>query len=536
MSNKVRIAVISDIHFSQESEKDRRAFVITSEALKSALSNCEFDYLIVNGDVSYQGKEEGFTLAKDFFNELLDAKNNSDFKKEDIFFIPGNHDCERKKIISILNRKNGKYKKYVEKNKSGDLSVNRNDFLTFNRGLRQFERPFKNYIDFLRENDFNYYKNEYSIGWEKSDWLNYLCGYRKTRKHNITIICNNSSWYIDGEERGNLVLGTNIVQANLKKIKSSAKDNIIISCLHHQIGHLSWLESYYDKNNLSSNMKSLNDISDLTLTSDQHVPPQSPTYLEGKNLVISTGSVHDNLSFNNSFKIINLDLDSQSLTVEDYVSHNETGKYYFKQIESTYKKGKSKFELDNSFESRKFPLKLEIENYLDPKEDLFWINNNLKYNEIHGKGLRELSEVSNYLVNKYNKEFNVCLSELHDHKIKDLTAWISGKLVLFFMEFKFIFMRKKEIRDYNNILNKQGYSSVLVPYSFITTKNYIADYSNYETLMEHNGLVDKEFKEDNITIANFNLVSYQEIKGENNLYASKIIKKYTRDTELQYYA
>ena len=57
----------------------------------------QLDFVFVTGDVSHSGQPEEYDRASRFFNRLQDSTS---IPKERLFFIPGNHDIDRKRIES----------------------------------------------------------------------------------------------------------------------------------------------------------------------------------------------------------------------------------------------------------------------------------------------------------------------------------------------------------------------------------------------------------------------------------------------------
>ena len=121
----VRIAVISDIHFSDESSRPAQK---SFEKLIDSLKHQEFKYLIVNGDIVEDGsKTAHYNIAKTQFKNLIKEKPNL---KGNIYFTSGNHDID----IDKLNLFEKKFFAPV-KDSDGNISYRasytaKNNFLT----------------------------------------------------------------------------------------------------------------------------------------------------------------------------------------------------------------------------------------------------------------------------------------------------------------------------------------------------------------------------------------------------------------------
>ena len=72
-----RIAVLSDLHVIPGNENDRQLRLAVEE-----INHGEFDYVVVNGDISNEGSDE----------QLLNAKEILDGISKPLAVLPGNHE------------------------------------------------------------------------------------------------------------------------------------------------------------------------------------------------------------------------------------------------------------------------------------------------------------------------------------------------------------------------------------------------------------------------------------------------------------
>ncbi|MEN8635310.1 metallophosphoesterase [Pseudoalteromonas distincta] len=85
------IVHISDPHFSESNQYLVDNLDKFRHALSGMLEKFQDPYLLVTGDITLQGKKEGYDMATKFFNSFIDSKL---LKRENFFCCPGNHDIE----------------------------------------------------------------------------------------------------------------------------------------------------------------------------------------------------------------------------------------------------------------------------------------------------------------------------------------------------------------------------------------------------------------------------------------------------------
>ncbi|RFB33530.1 metallophosphoesterase [Bacillus sp. RC] len=97
---------ISDIHFQIENFQSRRLRGKLLNKLSELHQEKSYDFVILTGDISHQGK--GFTENQTKF--LLKILETLDLTVDDLFLVPGNHDInreeERSKLINEINKDN----------------------------------------------------------------------------------------------------------------------------------------------------------------------------------------------------------------------------------------------------------------------------------------------------------------------------------------------------------------------------------------------------------------------------------------------
>jgi|CXWL01.1.fsa_nt_gi predicted phosphodiesterase len=98
-----RFVQLSDIHFGQERDgeivvhSDVRS-KLTLDAAQLAESRGQADLIVVVGDVAYSGLEDEYVTAGDWLDQLASAVK---CRETDVRVVPGNHDCDRKKLTRL---------------------------------------------------------------------------------------------------------------------------------------------------------------------------------------------------------------------------------------------------------------------------------------------------------------------------------------------------------------------------------------------------------------------------------------------------
>lgn len=214
--NKVRILHISDLHFKQEQEINRkRIYEAFFNDLEKMNKEKKVDFIIFSGDLIYDGKKENFKLVKELFVDKL--LNSLKLEKNFFLFCPGNHDINREYINKDLEE--SLRKNLLELKNRDDLIENKNH-------IRQHI-----YVERIRE--FYEFKKEFIS--EKSENFNIYSSSHKIEEFGIGVVCINSSIISNGNDKGKLVIGRRQIEEMYEDIKDC---NLKILVVHHPIDYL----------------------------------------------------------------------------------------------------------------------------------------------------------------------------------------------------------------------------------------------------------------------------------------------------------
>ncbi|PQP85055.1 hypothetical protein C0Q44_11340 [Paenibacillus sp. PCH8] len=286
-SNIINILHLSDMHFGMDKDSTQVAQRKNAldELLKTIaqLSNNDKPHIIVvSGDLTWQGKKEGFLLAKDWLEKLLHLV---DLSPNDLILCAGNHDINRKKTIGL-----------GIPNSSSEADT----WLSI-ENMDNFYGPFSDYIEF--------YTKINCPPLEINQKENFLVGSRELK--GIKFIVLNSSWFCrDNADARKLWIGLPHLEMmnseeNITRDVSSRK--LTISVLHHPV---SWLneEEQVTYENRPATYRYLSERTDLILSGHTHGAVESATRSFNKAYFVSGGAAYSGGRFRNNFSLLKIDL------------------------------------------------------------------------------------------------------------------------------------------------------------------------------------------------------------------------------------
>ncbi|HEU5047546.1 MAG TPA: metallophosphoesterase [Rickettsiales bacterium] len=91
---------ISDFHFNTNNYDQDVVLNALIKSIKSSLNNhTKIDLIFATGDIAFSGKTQEYDAATRFFDDLLDVTG---LNKERLIIVPGNHDVDRVKGMSLI--------------------------------------------------------------------------------------------------------------------------------------------------------------------------------------------------------------------------------------------------------------------------------------------------------------------------------------------------------------------------------------------------------------------------------------------------
>jgi formylglycine-generating enzyme required for sulfatase activity/calcineurin-like phosphoesterase family protein/energy-coupling factor transporter ATP-binding protein EcfA2 len=207
----IEILHLSDIHFKEKKDEDRRTFrkdvraqMLAQIKVHISKNKSNLDFVAVTGDIAFSGKE--YDEAKSFFDDL-----KSLLPKETTFLpVPGNHDVDRDYVDEFLSLhdivRTGKTDRFLENKKKI-----KNDINDKFKAYREFS-DFLNPALYESKDDYFWVKN-----FEDKD---------------VSFLGLNSAWASESEEdQHNITLGYPQVTAAFTKSNCSTR----ILLMHHPL-------------------------------------------------------------------------------------------------------------------------------------------------------------------------------------------------------------------------------------------------------------------------------------------------------------
>ncbi|MCP5113257.1 MAG: hypothetical protein GY953_20695, partial [bacterium] len=175
----INLLHLSDLHFGYDRDATARELRAGAlDLLVEEVGGLEPDWrpriLVISGDLTWQGKESGYTELGEWLTEKLFPATG--LSAADCVVCPGNHDIDREEAIALLDR-------------TGD--ANKADaVLRPERLAAGFARPFQRFVRFAED-----------FGMPAPELLgepNRLAGVLEL--HGIRFICANSAWFCRDSE------------------------------------------------------------------------------------------------------------------------------------------------------------------------------------------------------------------------------------------------------------------------------------------------------------------------------------------------
>ncbi len=300
---------ISDLHFNTKNTYDEK--IVLGELLKD-ITNCiqendlQPDFIVVTGDISFSSKPEEYSLATNFFDDLLKTAN---IPKNCLYIIPGNHDIDRNVLTPLSLAASEALTDQSKTNESLGNERERSFIL---------ER-FHNYRDFI-----NNYFGDKGIHFDDDNYFYIenieLAGLK------IGVLGLNSSWLSSSNaDYGKLQLG----EKQIRKALDESKDvDFRMALIHHPF---EWFREF-ERGHVDAQLM---DNCDFILHGHMH--RQSILELktpDSNAVIIPAGTSYKSRSYRNSYNFVQLDLEKQIGTIFFRTYSNDRGGFWTHDVTS----------------------------------------------------------------------------------------------------------------------------------------------------------------------------------------------------------
>ncbi|WP_028315860.1 SUMF1/EgtB/PvdO family nonheme iron enzyme [Desulfatibacillum aliphaticivorans] len=352
MSDDFTILHISDLHIENSEAKTFDRSLVLDPLITRVKEDAEKglipDIIAVTGDIAFKGIKEEYDLAKEFFQDLVDAVN---LPPECLYIVPGNHDVNRKKYRP---KDIPRYDDLQELD--AELMEYRDDLL---KGMREYFAFAAELCPHLKpvETDLAPFVNIHQT---------------KTGKK-IGLVGLNSAWMCrqlpdDQEDRNQIAIGRYQIEQALKAMEEKGETDANICLFHHP---LSWL--WLKDSRLCANR--LNHFFILCGHLHDAAGGFANTY-DGQLFNFQAGAAYHKSDYPNRFQYVTLDWEKQRVNLDFRKYVSERGKWG--PDSDTADDGKKSFDVpywkEDASETVCPALVLEI-----PQSYLDWINNKCIY-------------------------------------------------------------------------------------------------------------------------------------------------------------
>lgn len=219
----IQIIHISDFHLDSNPISYKKEQLVNALIcdLKEQITTLENSLFVISGDLidrgglNFSSSYEAFTYFKEKFIDKL--KNELKVSYDQFFFVPGNHDVDRKKVDSIIE--------------NGTLAA-----VSSGDGINKFINDNKLQSKYLeRLEDFKSFEKTFYKDLQIEAQMSNFDSCFITSK-NIGIACLNSAWRSSKEnEEGCLIVGEKQIESALSFLKNA---DIKIAVMHHPLDDL----------------------------------------------------------------------------------------------------------------------------------------------------------------------------------------------------------------------------------------------------------------------------------------------------------
>jgi predicted MPP superfamily phosphohydrolase len=285
-----RILHLSDLHARTDQRWSTAPLLLEAKKILLAEANDQnIDVLAFTGDIAYSGKREEYDIAAEWIEGFCLSSSGLNLDCSRVLFVPGNHDVDRSLITKSAQAIEQKLRSATSISGAAEC-LDASD-ITDNLLARH-----KAYSDFCMR-----IRGDATLS--LPSWTHSIDS--PGQKIVFEGFC--SSALSSGDnDRGNLIIG----QPQITEVVTRRPDaDILIALVHHPLSYLKDFDLEAFEDHLRSNH---------SLLLRGHLHRHDSVYRQGANgsyLELATGSLHDTIERPNSFSIIDLADDLQSVSI-----------------------------------------------------------------------------------------------------------------------------------------------------------------------------------------------------------------------------
>lgn len=295
---KIGILHLTDLHLKESSNWIIDKHLEIYNAIKLTYENCGRIYIVFSGDIAFSGKENEYSLAYNFLNDLVSLLNNRYSNKvfNKIIVSPGNHDCD-----FDLNTQ---------------MRINVLDEMSYDK-IGSDDSVVKSCLS-VQDSFFNF-EGKLNLNKDIETQL-YTSYIDKINNKSIVFHCYNTAWMSSKNEKPIIFYPVRNIKDNIYPL-----GDFNISVFHHG---QNWLKTNTTPNNRIEFKEWIIETSDIILRGHEHELEAEKTrnVLSNDEVLDFSGVAlysNDNCIVNSGFQTIVIDLENKYGELTSY-SYNES--------------------------------------------------------------------------------------------------------------------------------------------------------------------------------------------------------------------
>ena len=300
-----RILHLSDLH-AQESTRWTTTPILTlaKRAILEQANKINIDLMTFTGDIAYSGKKEEYDIAQAWLEDLYLSSSGLNLQKEQLLFVPGNHDVDRKLIRPVATAIEEQLRKVTTQ--AAVANLYEDDECKSNL-LKRHAAYFEFCASFL--------------GLPVGSGSSWSCTFNSKAGGRIRVDGLNTSWLCRGEDdQRRLLVGqsqlTELIHLHSEAVNMHGDPDVRIAMMHHPLADL----MPFDEENTEAHLKQ---HSDIVLRGHLHKPGSHERLTNtGSFLEWPGGALYESHEWPNLFTIIDIADDTRTVRATPFVWDN----------------------------------------------------------------------------------------------------------------------------------------------------------------------------------------------------------------------
>ena len=297
-----RILHLSDLHARESTTWSTTPILIQAKkAILDQANKINIDLVAFTGDIAFSGKSEEYQIAQNWLEDLCLSSSGLNIQKEQLLFVPGNHDVDRKLIKPAGTA-------IEEQLHKASTQAEIANFYEDHDSKSILLKRHTAYFDFCAS--FLGLSTGVMDCWSRT--------FKAKGDGRIRVDGLNTSWLCCGDDdQRRLLVGqsqlTELIRIHSEAVKTHGEPDVRITLLHHPLADL----MQFDEENTEAHLKQNTDI---LLRGHLHRPGSHDHMTNtGNFLELPAGALYGSHEWPNSFSILDISDDMQVLRVTPFL-------------------------------------------------------------------------------------------------------------------------------------------------------------------------------------------------------------------------